>query len=246
MIDVVEELGDVHVHHPVPALPDISPRRAHRIVRTPPRPKSPARPAEQRLKDRRQYLQQRLLQQPVHHRRDAQPPLAPARLRYLYPPHRAWRPASRHELRPDFPAVTLKVGFELIRGHAVDPRRAAVAFYRRQRPPQVLFGHHLFHQIVVHHFLSRVSPRSASRPQAAARRGSTASALACSPVSSPQRVSAWRPGTAGLCRLCESRSSSFAPWSFRPSPGPNLTAQPLWLLLTPARLSPSRSPQVRC
>ena len=26
----------------------------------------------------------------------------------------------------------------------------------------------------------------------------------------------------------------------------NLTAQPLWLLLTPARLSPSRSPQVRC
>ena len=85
-----------------------SPRRAPRIVRTPPRSKSPARLAEQRLKDRRQHLQQCLLHQPIPHRREDQPPLAPARLRYLYPPHGTRRPASRHELRPDFLTVTLR------------------------------------------------------------------------------------------------------------------------------------------
>jgi hypothetical protein len=106
-------------------------------------------------------LQQRLLQQPVHHRRDAQQPLASVRIGYLYPPHGTRRPAPRQQFRPDLFTVASKVGFELFGGHAVDARRAAVAFDRLQRAPQILFGRHLFHQIFVHCFLSRVSLHSA-------------------------------------------------------------------------------------
>ena len=71
------------------------------------------------------------------------------------------RPASRQQFRPNLPAVTREVRFELFGGHAVDARRAALAFDRLQRAPQILFGRHLFHQIFVHCFLSRVSLHSA-------------------------------------------------------------------------------------
>src|SRR5712691_6962632 len=43
---------------------------------------------EVRLKDRLQQLQQRLLHQPVHHRRDAELPHAAAGLRNLHPANR--------------------------------------------------------------------------------------------------------------------------------------------------------------
>ncbi len=56
-----------------------------------------------------------------------------------------------------------------------------------------------------------------SGPPVDARRGSTASASACSPVSSPQRARTFRPGIRVPLGLDERRSSSFAPWSFRPA-----------------------------
>ena len=118
-----------------------------------------------------------------------------ASVRYLYPPHRARR-------------LALKVGFEL------DARRAAVAFYRPQRTPQILFGGHLFHQIVVHHFLSGVSRLTLRFPPASARRGSTASALACSPSRSP---SGEGPGGPGLRET--SSTQPFAPAPEELSPG---------------------------
>ena len=83
-------------------------------------------------------------------------------------------------------------------------------------------------------------------PPVDARRGSTASASTCSPVSSPHRARTFRPGIRVPLGLDESRSSSFAPWSFRPSlqrhyPPSSL----LWLLLTSPSLSRRSSPQVR-
>ena len=49
VIHMVEELGNVNIHHPVLALADVSLRRSYRIVRAPPQPKPVARLAEQRL-----------------------------------------------------------------------------------------------------------------------------------------------------------------------------------------------------
>ena len=87
--------------------------------------------------------------------------LPPFGLGIFYPPHGTRRPAPRQQFCSDLPAVTREVRFELFGGHAVDARRAALAFDRFQRAPQILFGRHLFHQIFVHCFLSRVSLHSA-------------------------------------------------------------------------------------
>ena len=65
MVDPVEELLQVHVHHDPP--PSLHVRCAvnDRVVRTAPRPKAVAVLAEGRIQNRLQHLQQRLLDQPV-------------------------------------------------------------------------------------------------------------------------------------------------------------------------------------
>ena len=85
MVDAVEELLQVHVHHhPCSPACDVALRRQHRAMRASSRPKAVAVLAEGRVDQRLQHLQQRLLDQPVRHRRDAQFALAAARLRDLH------------------------------------------------------------------------------------------------------------------------------------------------------------------
>ena len=81
VVDPVEELRQVHVHHHALARLNVRPRGLDRIVRTPPRPEPVAVVAEGGVDQRLQLLQQGLLDQPVRHRRDAQLTLGAVRLR---------------------------------------------------------------------------------------------------------------------------------------------------------------------
>ena len=135
MVDVVEELRDINIHHPVLARADVSLRRSYGVVRAAPRTKTVARLAEPRIENRLQHLQQCLLYHPIHHRRYTELTRPPVRLRDVHPPYRARRPSPGHEFRPHLRAVALPMNFEFVDGHPIDPRRAPVAFDRRPRPP---------------------------------------------------------------------------------------------------------------
>jgi hypothetical protein len=78
VVDPVEEFLQVHVHHHTIARLHVLLRLQHRAVRASPRPEAVAVLAERRVDQRLQHLQQRLLDQPVHHRR--YPQLARKRL----------------------------------------------------------------------------------------------------------------------------------------------------------------------
>jgi hypothetical protein len=88
VVDTVEELLQIHVHHdPAPRL-HIRLSGKHRIMRTASRPKTVAMLAETRIEQRLQHLQQGLLDQTVGHRWYTQLALASVRLGNHHPPYR--------------------------------------------------------------------------------------------------------------------------------------------------------------
>ena len=138
MVDPVEELLQVHVHHDPPPRLHVRLRGQHRIVRTPPGPEAVAVLAEGGIKQRLQHLQQRLLDQPVRHRRDAQLALATVRLRDRHPPYRT-RPVRPPQqpfanVRPS----GLQVLPSLFDVQTVHPRRPLVRLHPPPRLLQVL------------------------------------------------------------------------------------------------------------
>jgi hypothetical protein len=132
MIDVVEELCDVDIHHPVLPFLRILLCGSHGILRTAPRSESVAVLAELRIEDRCQHLQHHLLNQPILYRRDPQHSRAAARFGYFHPPYGTRNIGSRQQLRPNPLPVRLKMTLQFLRRHPVDPRRPLVAFHRRQ------------------------------------------------------------------------------------------------------------------
>ena len=72
MIDVVKELGDVPIHHPVLSPLDVVLCCARRIVRTFPRPEALAVRMEGGVEDGLQLLQEHVLYPSIEHRRNAQ------------------------------------------------------------------------------------------------------------------------------------------------------------------------------
>src|ERR1039458_3607836 len=176
VIDVVEELCDIYIHHPVLPFLRILLCGSHGVLCASPRSESVARLAELRIEDRRQRLQHHLLNAPILYRRDSQHPCATARFGYFYLPHRAWNIGSRQQLRPNLFPVRLKMLLQFLRRHPVDPRRPFVAFYRSQSQRAVLVRYNFFHQALVHRSLSEGSRNGVSSPSPLAPRGCTVSA----------------------------------------------------------------------
>ena len=82
--------------------------------------------AEGRIKDRLQHLQQRLLDQPIRHRRDAKLALASVRLRDRYPSHRLWPVRPLQQLLADRGPLGAQPLGRLVDVQSVDTRRALV------------------------------------------------------------------------------------------------------------------------
>jgi hypothetical protein len=104
MVDPVEELRQVHVHHHALARLHVGPRGLDRVVCPPSGSEPVAVFAEGGVDQGLQHLQQRLLDQPIQHRRDAQLALAPVRFGNHHPSHRLGPVRARQQrlagLRP--------------------------------------------------------------------------------------------------------------------------------------------------
>jgi hypothetical protein len=88
VIDAIKEFLQININHDPPTGLHELLRGYYRIMSTPPGPKTVAVFTERRIKQRLQYLQQGLLNQPIRYRRYAQLALASVRFRDHYPSHR--------------------------------------------------------------------------------------------------------------------------------------------------------------
>ena len=138
MVDPVEELLQIHVHYdPTPRL-HVRLRGQYRVVRTPSRPEAVAVLAEGGIEQRLQHLQQRLLDQPVRHRRDAQLALATVRLRDRHPSYRTGPVRPPQQPFANVGPSGLQVLASLFDVQTVHPRRPLVGLHPLPRPLQVL------------------------------------------------------------------------------------------------------------
>ena len=88
VVDPVEELLQINVYHDSSAGLHVRLGGQNRFVRPSSGTETVAVPAECRIKDRLQHLQQSLLDQPIRHRRYAELALAAVRFRDRYPSYR--------------------------------------------------------------------------------------------------------------------------------------------------------------
>ena len=145
VVDPIEEVLQVHVHHPAMTRRDVGPRPQHGLMSAPLRPKAEALFREGRVEVGLQDLQERLLDQTVQDRRNPQAPHPAARLRDLHRAHqRGTVPPRQQLLTNGFPA-SHQVRAELFGAHAVDARGAPVALDSLVGPQQVLPAQHLLH-----------------------------------------------------------------------------------------------------
>ena len=146
VVDPIEELLQIEVHHPALAARHILLRATQRLMGRTPRSKAVACVRKRRLEDRLQPLMQRLLDEAIHHRRNAERSHPALRLGDVYPAYRlrSIRPGQQAAL--DRGPVLLQVAFELGHGERIHARRTLVRHHPLIRKPQVAAIHYGFHQ----------------------------------------------------------------------------------------------------
>ena len=163
-MDVVEELGDVEIHHLVLPPAGKLPRGSHGVGCASSGTESVAVMAEQRLEDRRHRLQQQLLDEPVQNRGDPQHPYTPARLGDFHSPDGRGDVGPVQQLGPDLIPVGFQVFLQIGGFHPVNARSAVIGHHGLERLADIFRRHRQFHQILVHCSLSKVSRNGVSRP----------------------------------------------------------------------------------
>src|SRR5690625_4398997 len=156
VIDPVEELFQVHVHHPTFPFLNVTARHLHGVSGTASGSIPVAVFAEERIEVGLQHLQQRLLDKTVQHRRYPQRADAAAGLFNLDLQDRL-RPVF---IRPQPAFDLLPMGADIVTQldllHAVHYRRTIVGYYPAIGGVEVLTGDYLLHR---HHLLQLVSFR---------------------------------------------------------------------------------------
>src|SRR5216684_2283248 len=145
VVDPVEELLQVDIHHDVVAGRNVRLRLRHRLMRRAPRPKAEAMLGERPVPVGLQHLHHRLLDEAVEHRRNAERPFAARCLRYLHSPYRLRLVSAVEQLRPDRGPVLLQIGRQVLEGHPVDAWSALVGLHSYQCLPQIPTLDYRFH-----------------------------------------------------------------------------------------------------
>ncbi len=146
VVDPVEELLQIHVHHPPLAALYVLARFPHGVVRSSPRAKAVAVLREGWVEPRLQYLQYGLLDQTVQDRGDAQFALPTAPLGNRCPSDGLGLVGARQQLLAHALPVLPQPPRQLLDRPAVDSGTAPIAFHALPRPPQVRAFQHPFHQ----------------------------------------------------------------------------------------------------
>jgi hypothetical protein len=139
VVDPIEELLQVHVHHDSQPRLHVRQRGQYRVLRSPPRSEAIAVLAEARVKNRLQHLQQCLLVQPFHHRRDTKLTLATVSLWNRHSPYRIRPVRPRQQSLSNVRPRRHQILRRLVDVQSVDARSASVVgFDTLERPLQLL------------------------------------------------------------------------------------------------------------
>ena len=134
MVNPVEELFQIHIHHDPPTGLHERLRRQNGAVRAPARSKAVAVVTEGGIKDRLKDLQKRLLDQAVQHRGNAKLALAAPRLRDHHATHRLWPIRPLQQAVADSGPVGFQHSGRLVNVQTVHTRRALVGPHLLQCP----------------------------------------------------------------------------------------------------------------
>jgi hypothetical protein len=147
VIDPIEELLQVHIDHHSVALLHVALCLKHRLVRSAPRTETVAVGREGRIDQGLQDLQQGLLDQPIHHRRNPQLPHPAARLGDLHAPHRRRPVAAIQYHFPNPGPVRLQVLRRLGDRASIHPSTTAIGLDPFPGPRQVRARQRLREQV---------------------------------------------------------------------------------------------------
>jgi hypothetical protein len=148
MVDAVEEFLQIHVHDdPVPGL-HVLLRFQHRTMRAAPRPEAVAVRAERRVDERLQHLQQRLLDQPVHHGRYPQLAHSATRFRDAHAAHRRRPVAAVEQSLTDVGPRLLEIVPRVLYRASIDASTSLVGLDAFPRRRHVLSGQRLPEQVI--------------------------------------------------------------------------------------------------
>ncbi len=146
VIHSVEELLQVKIDDPSFAFRNVSLRRFDGLVSVASGAKAVTRLGKLRIEQRLQNLIERLLNQAVQHRRDAQSAYPALRLRYLHLAHRRRHVIARQQRLSYARPVRLKPGLELGHRQSIDSRRTFVLHHSLVGTQHVAAFHCGFHQ----------------------------------------------------------------------------------------------------
>jgi site-specific DNA recombinase len=206
VVDAVEELLQIHVHHHPMASLHVPLRRQHRLMRISPRPKTVAMCAEARVDEWLQHLQQRLLDQSVHHSRYPQLAHPTTRFRDVHPAHRIGPVAAFEHPSANVRPRALQILGRVLHRASVDAGTALVGFDALPRRHHVLSGKRPLKQVT----------RPTARLPIPRQRCFIAHGLGGGLTASGHRA----PRSPGLLMRCiAKRHGSRLSFSFGPSPG---------------------------
>ena len=146
MVRPVEETLQIQIHHPIIPGQDVFLGALYRLMRAAFRTKAIAVVRKRRVEEWLQDLQHRLLNHPVHHRRDTEPPLAALRFRNLYLPYRLGLVAAFQQFLTDPVPVRLAIRLQPVNGYSVDAWRTAIAHHALIGCRHILTAYHCLHR----------------------------------------------------------------------------------------------------
>jgi hypothetical protein len=159
VVDPVEELLQIDVHHKAAAFLHRGLRAKHGVVRTPSGPEAVACIREGRIEQRLQDLQQGLLDEPVEHRRNAELALASAGLGDRHPSHRLRPVASREQFLAQTRPVHAQIAGQHFDRHPVDAGTSRVLSNTLQCGQKVLAFARPLHQVAASQALVSAASR---------------------------------------------------------------------------------------
>jgi hypothetical protein len=146
MMDPVEELRQIHIHHRPKARFQIPGRFSNRRVGPSVWPESVTAGVKGGFVDWLQNLEHGLLDHPGYHVRNAKSALATPGLGNPNPPDVARAKASRQQITAQIGQQTRSLRFGLLNRLAVNPWCPLVAYDIQQRPRKICFGRHFLQQ----------------------------------------------------------------------------------------------------
>jgi len=198
-----------------------------------PRPEAEGAVVKVRVEGGRQHLQQRLLDQPIQHRRHPQLPRPAGELRDLHPPDRLRPVSARLELRAHVRPVLHEPRPQLLRAHPIDASGTGVLLDTSERRREIPAGEETLPQARVGGVRRGHVRRRGATPLSASTIGLHPPALPSRPLSGLAALIA-TPTSTNVLRL----GSAFGP-SRRPSRSPPVLRP---LLTSPRRAAISRPP----